>query len=255
MPLDSSTAGGNSVDVGDIGTLRALTFDVGGTVFDWHHSLRDEVSALAARQRAHVDAAAFVNQWRRRMFELLAGVRSGDIPWMNADQLHRMAIDDVAADHPTFDLSTQRRDELTVAWHRLRVWPDVPAALERLRTRFTVVVLTVLSWSLVVDSSKAAGLGWDGILSCEFLGRYKPDPEAYLAAVRLLGVAPGQAMMVAAHPWDLRAAAAAGLRTAYVPRPHEWGDGQPSPSAATEDTFDITATDFPDLARQLVDEA
>lgn len=240
--------------MGGIGTVRALTFDVGGTVFDWHHTLRDEVTRFASQQGAHVDAAAFVNQWRWRMFELLAEVRSGELPWMNADQLHRMAIDDVAADHPALDVSPEQRDELTAAWHRLAVWPDVPAALERLRTRFTVVVLTVLSWSLVVDSSKAAGLGWDGILSCEFLGHYKPDPEAYLAGVRLLGVAPGEAMMVAAHPSDLRAAAAAGLRTAYVPRPNEWGGEQRLPGPVSEDVFDITSTDFADLTRQLVDE-
>lgn len=233
--------------------VRALAFDVGGTVFDWHHTLRDEVARTAARQGAQVDAAEFVNQWRRRMFELLGQVRSGDLPWMNADQLHRLAIDDIAADHPSLPLSAERRDELTGAWHRLRAWPDVPAAVQRLRTRFTVVVVTVLSWSLVVDSSKAAGLGWDGILSCEFLGHYKPDPEAYLAAVRLLGVAPEEAMMVAAHTWDLRAAAAAGLRTAYVPRPDEWGEGHASPVPTDEDGFDVTAADFPDLARQLVD--
>ena len=235
----------------DLDRVRALTFDVGGTVFDWHHTLRDEVAGMAAAVGGEVDAARFVNDWRRRMFRLLQAVRSGERPWMNADELHRLALDDLADAHPGLALTPAQRDELTRAWHRLRPWPDAPAAIERLRGRFTVVVLTVLSWSLVVDSSKAAGIGWDGVLSCEFLGHYKPDPEAYLTGLRLLGVAPEEAMMVAAHPSDLRAAAAAGLRTAYVARPEEWGpDGRPGTEPG-DGEFDVAAADFPHLVRSL----
>ena len=89
-----------------------------------------------------------------------------------------------------------------------------------------MVVLTVMSTAIAIDSSKHNGIEWDGIISCEFLGHYKPDREAYLGGLRLLGVEPGQAMMCAAHHGDLRAAMAAGLRSAYVPRPGESGDGE-----------------------------
>lgn len=130
------------------------------------------------------------------MFELLGQVRNGELPWMNADELHRRALDDMVEKYPTLDLTPDERDELNHVWHRLRVWQDAPQALERLRSRYTVVVLTILSWAIVVDSSKRAGIIWDGILSCEFLGHYKPDPEAYHAGVRLLGIAPHEAMMV-----------------------------------------------------------
>ena len=124
-------------------------------------------------------------------------------------------------------------------------------SLERLRSRYTVVVLTVLSWSLVVDSSKRGGLSWDGVLSCEFLGHYKPDPEAYLAGVTMLGLDPRQVMMVAAHPWDLRSAAAVGMRTAYVPRPGERGERTDADLGAMPE-FDLSVRDFTDLAGQLV---
>lgn len=239
----------------DPGTIRALTFDVGGTVFDWHHGIRDEVNSLAAERGIQVDAARFANEWRREMFVQLARVRSGELPWMNADELHRRALDVVAPNHAALELSAADRDALTMAWHRLKAWPDFPAVLPRLRTRYTTTVLTVLSFAIVVDCSKHNGLLWDGITSCEVFDHYKPDREAYLRGVKLLGVRPEEAMMVACHPGDLRAAAAAGLRTAYVPRPQESGD-QPAAGvfAATGDAdlaFDIMAADFPDLARQL----
>ena len=235
----------------DLTQIRALSFDVGGTVFDWHSTIRDEVTTLATASGATVDAPLFANTWRRKMFELLAKVRRDELPWMNADALHRMALDEMAPDQPSFKLTPGQADELNRVWHRLRVWPDFPPALERLRSRYTVIVLTVLSWSIVVDSSKETSLSWDGVLSCEFLGHYKPDREAYLAGVRMLGLQPEQVMMVAAHPGDLRAAAAAGLRTAYTPRPDERGEGSGPPPEATA-RFDVNARDFTDLAELLL---
>ncbi len=235
----------------DLSTIKALTFDVGGTIFDWHHTIRDEVERLAQERGVEMDCASFTNNWRWRMFELLGQVRSGELPWMNADDLHRRALDDMVVKYPILDLTIAERDALNQVWHRLRVWTDAPQAIEQLRSRYTVVVLTILSWALVVDSSKTAGITWDGILSCEFLGHYKPDPEAYQAGVQLLGIAPHEAMMVAAHPGDLRAAKAAGLHTAYVTRPGERGEGN-DPDLSPQPDFDVNATDFHDLTRKLV---
>ena len=234
----------------DLNTIKALTFDVGGTIFDWHHTIRKEIERLAQAHGVAIDCADFTNNWRWRMFELLGQVRRGDLPWMNADDLHRRALDDMVAKYPALNLTTAERDALNLVWHRLRVWQDAHQALERLRTRYTVVVLTILSWAIVVDSSKRAGVTWDGILSCEFLGHYKPDAAAYHAGVRLLGIEPHEAMMVAAHPGDLRAAKAAGLYTAFVPRPGERGEGN-DPDLSPQPDFDVNATDFDDLARQL----
>lgn len=240
----------------DLSQIRALTFDVGGTVFDWHHGIRDEVSRLASERGVEVDAPQFANDWRREMFMQLGQVRSGDLPWMNADALHRRALDVVAPNHAALGLSDTDKDELNTVWHRLEAWPDFPEVLPRLRSRYTTTVLTVLSFAIVVDNSKHNGLSWDAITSCEVFNHYKPDAEAYHAGVKLLGVAPSEAMMVACHPGDLRAAAAAGLHTAYVPRPTESGDdGGPDffsgSGSADESEFDVMATDFPDLADKL----
>ena len=235
----------------DLSSIKALTFDVGGTVFDWHSTIRDEVRRIATEREVEVDAAQFANDWRRGMFANLTKVRSGELPWMNADEMHRRALDDIATKHPALELSSAQRDELNMIWHRLNFWKDAPDAIEELRSRYTVVVLTILSWSLVVDSSKNAGIGWDGIISCEFLGHYKPDAAAYHAGVKLLGVEPHEAMMVAAHHGDLRAAMAAGLHSAYVPRPGEQGEGNDGDLSPQPD-FDVNGADFPDLAKKLL---
>ena len=234
----------------DLSQIKALTFDVGGTVFDWRGTIEDEVSQFAQQQGADLDVSRFATDWRRGMFAMLAGVRSRELPWMNADELHRRVLDDVLADHTALTLSESERDDLNEVWHRLRAWPDAPAAIERLRSRYTVVVLTVLSWSIVVDCSKHNGIDWDGILSCEFLGDYKPDAPAYHAGVRLLRLEPSQAMMVAAHPGDLGAAMAAGLRSAFV---HREGETHVLSSPAGEpEEYDVSARDFPELADLLL---
>ena len=176
---------------------------------------------MAAEQNADVDVAQFATDWRAWMFQMLARVRSGELPWMNADQIHRRVLDDVLDKHSALSLSKSERDNLNDVWHRLSSWPDAADAIQRLRGRYTTVVLTVLSWSIVVDCSKHNAIDWDGILSCEFLGHYKTDAEAYLTALRLLRAEPSQAMMVAAHTGDLRGAKAAGLHTAYVHREGE----------------------------------
>ena len=198
----------------DLSNIKALTWDVGGTVFDWRGGIQKEVRRLAAERNADVDVTQFATDWRSWMFERLALVRSGDLPWMNADQIHRQVLDDVLEKHSALTLNDSERDDLNEVWHRLDAWSDAADAIRRIRERYTTVVLTVLSWSIVVDCSKHNGIDWDGILSCEFLGHYKTDPEAYLTALELLRTAPEQAMMVAAHKNDLRGARAAGLHTA-----------------------------------------
>jgi 2-haloacid dehalogenase len=189
--------------------------------------------------------------WRSEMFEILDQVQKGEIRRMNADEMHRRALDDLMMKYSELALSTRELDELNLVWHRMPVWSEFPAALTRLKAHYRVVVLTILSFAIVVDSSKFNGITWDGIISCEFLTHYKPDAEAYLAACRLLGLPPKQVMMVAAHPLDLKAAGAAGLRTGFVEskltEPHR-------PGLHTElipEAYDYYAKNFTELADQL----
>ena len=227
---------------------KAIAFDVGGTVFDWHGT----VAPVVAEALPGVNARDFTNDWRRTMFMLLAQVRAGSLPHMNSDTLHRLALDHVMPRFPEAFLNEREKDELAAAWHVLKAWPDAPAAIERLRSRYTVIVLTVLSWRSVVASSKAAGISWDGILSCEFLPAYKPEKQAYLAAPRLVGCAPHETIMAACHaPQDLAPAMDAGLAAAYVDRPDEYGTRR-EPALPGKQQYVCEALDDESFAEQLV---
>jgi 2-haloacid dehalogenase len=230
--------------------IKVLTFDVGGTVFDWHTVVSHAVADLATDKGVDIDASAFAVGWRELFFDTLVQVRSGALRHMNADGIHRLTLEEVSPRFPQLALNDEEMDRLTDVWHRLAAWPDANPAIQRLRAGYTVVVLTVLSFGIVVDSSKFAGISWDGIISCEFLPHYKPDLEAYLDGLELLGVEPHEAMMVAAHQWDLKAAREAGLATAYVPRPLERGEGTRYEASLPD--VDVNALDFTELADRLL---
>lgn len=233
--------------------IRALTFDVFGTVVDWRSSVIAEGEALGARlglQAHQTDWPALADAWRKRYFASMARVARGELAWDTIDALHRRELDALL---PAFGLQAvgeADRAQFNTVWHRLAPWPDTVAGLTRLKQGFTITTLSNGNLSLLVAMAKHAGLPWDAVLSAEMFGRFKPDPAVYLGAAKLLGLDPGQVMMVATHPFDLVAAQRAGLKTAYVPRHHEYGPGgrmEPVGDAV----FDITAADFNDLARQL----
>lgn len=168
---------------------------------------------------------------------------------MVLDVLHREALDDVLAAHGV-DLTAAQRDDLNLVWHRLDPWPDTVAGLERLKQRFIIAPVSNGNIALLVDMARHAGLPWDAILGAELARAYKPQPEAYLRSAEALGIAPGEAMMVAAHNGDLIAAARLGLMTAFVPRPTEHGPGQTS-DLEPEAGYDVVAEDFLALANAL----
>ena len=229
--------------------VKGLFFDVGGTVFDWKNTAREKIHELADKEGQDIDSEAFANDWRGEMFKIHTQVRHGNLPWMNADDMHLRALENLTATYPL--LGTIDRTALVKStWHHLKAFAGAPEAINRLRTKYTVVVLTILSWESIVSSSKAAKVQWDGILSCEFLGYYKPSLQAYLKGARLLGLKPAEAMMVAAHEGDLAAAQAAGMRTAYVNVPEEdnVSEGFEQPS---EIHFDVEAKDFEALCEKL----
>ena len=162
-----------------------------------------------------------------------------------------MVLDDVLESHDTLQLSSDERDELNSAWHRLNTWPDAVDAIQKLRGSYSVNVLTVLSYSIAVDSSKFNQLSWDGILSCEFLERYKTDARAYQQAAELLRLEPPEVMMVAAHTGDLMGAKTAGLKTAYVYQDDWMTERSIREPVHDLDNFDISAKDFNELVEKL----
>lgn len=232
------------------GRIRALTFDVFGTVVDWRGSIIREGQILSAQKGLDVDWAEFADRWRGGYGPAMGRVRSGELPWTKIDDLHRLILDELIPEFGLEGLSAAERDDLNRVWHRLMPWPDTVAGLNRLKSRYVITTLSNGNVSLLTHMAKNAGLPWDAILSAELAQHYKPDPEAYLKAAELLSLEPDQVLMVAAHPSDLRAAARAGLHTAYVIRPLERGPGR-EVDRNPEGDFDYTANDFLDLATQL----
>lgn len=233
--------------------LKALVFDVFGTVVDWRASVAAEVEAVAKRRGVSFDPVAFADAWRGQYGPSMDRVRRGELPWTTLDRLHRMSLDVLLPQFKLTGLTEAETVALNKAWHRLRPWPDSVVGLTRLKTQFIVAPLSNGNIALMTDLAKFAGLPWDCILGAELARHYKPDPEVYRSAAEFLDLRRDEVMMVAAHFGDLKAAKAEGLRTAFVARPDEYGHEPTSrkPDLVPTDTYDITARDFNDLATQL----
>jgi len=234
----------------DPGTIKALTFDVFGTVVDWRNGIAEDGRAFGAGHGIEADWVAFADAWRARYQPAMAEVREGRRPWTILDVLHRENLDAVLAAMNIDGIDEAARDDLNRAWHRLPPWPDVVAGLTRMKRRFILGTLSNGNVALMVNLAKNSGLPWDVILGAEVAGHYKPDPESYRATARLLGLPPEACVLVAAHNSDLLAASREGFRTAFVKRPTEHGPAQTTDLAPNHD-FDFVAEDFLDLAKQL----
>src|SRR5439155_6303637 len=231
--------------------VKALTFDVFGTVVDWRGSITREGEALARSKNIHgVDWAKFADAWRALYQPMMQEVRSGRRPWTKLDDLHRMNLDRVLRDFSITGLSEPEIDHLNRVWHRLDPWPDVVAGLTRLKRKYILATLSNGNVALMVNMAKRAGLPWDVILGAEPTRHYKPHPQAYLGTAEFLGIKPEELMLCAAHNGDLKAAQAIGLKTAFVPRPTEYGPGQ-TKDVKAEGNWDVVAKDFVDLATQM----
>ena len=230
--------------------VKALLFDVFGTVVDWRAGVSRDVATLAARYGASLDPGRFADQWRAEYRPAMDLVRSGQLPWTRLDDLHRRTLDRLAPGAGLGGLTEAELGWLATCWHRLDPWPDAVPGLERLRRGYIVTAFSNGNVALLVNMARRAGLPWDFIASAELFRHYKPDPQTYLGAAGLLSLAPAEVMLVAAHNDDLRAAAALGLRTAFVRRPGELGPGHERDLRPSGD-YSCVAADFLDLATQL----
>ncbi len=233
-----------------IDTVKALAFDVFGTVVDWRTGIIEEGRSLGRRKAIEADWTAFADAWRGRYQPSMSRVRNGEVPWTNLDSLHRASLDGLLEEFGIGQLDEQKKDELNRAWHRLQPWPDSVEGLTRLKRKYILATLSNGNVALLVGMARNAGLPWDAILGAEVARHYKPQPKAYLATAQLLGLAPHECMMVAAHNGDLVAAGALGFRTAFVGRPTEHGPDQQTDLEA-EHEFDVVGESFIDLANQL----
>jgi 2-haloacid dehalogenase len=238
------------MDKAALAAVKALTFDVFGTVVDWRTSITEEGRALGRRKGIDADWVAFADAWRGKYQPSLTRVRDGRAPWTKLDDLHRASLDELLEEFGIAGLTEEEIVHLNLAWHRLRPWPDSVDGLLRLKKKYILATLSNGNVALMVNMAKNAGLPWDAILGAEVARHYKPQPQCYLTCAELLDLAPEQCMMVAAHNSDLVAAGALGFRSAFVARPTEYGPDQTTDLRAEHD-FDVVAGSFLDLADKL----
>ena len=231
--------------------LKALCFDVFGTVVDWRGSLIAQARELGARKGISGDWERLVDEWRAGYQPAMQRVRSGAVPWTHLDALHRQTLDRLLGELGIAGLDEADKEWLNLGWHRLNGWPDAAPGLTRLKRKYVIATLSNGNVRLLVEMGKYAGLPWDTILSAELVHHYKPDPETYRSAIEFLGMGdPTAVMMVAAHNGDLANAASHGMQTAFVARPQEYGPRQARDTKA-EHAFTVVARDFEDLATRL----
>lgn len=231
--------------------LKALVFDVFGTLVDWHGGIARDAEAALAPLGLRTDWDAFAQDWRAQYQPAMEEVRSGRIPFCKLDVLHRRNLDVVLQQRGWSQdrVPEAVRVNLNKAWHRLDAWPDVPPGLARLRSRFLLAPCSNGHFALMVALARRNGLVWDAITGAELARDYKPAPAVYQAAVSAFDLAPHQVLMVAAHSDDLAAAVATGLRTAFIARPDEHGPGRGELRASC--AVDVSAVSLLDLAQQL----
>jgi 2-haloacid dehalogenase len=234
----------------DLSDIRALAFDVFGTTVDWCSGVAHEAEALLAPKGYRLDWTAFANRWRSEYQPAMESVRSGKRGYVPMDTLHREMLEPALAEFGVNGLSDAEKDAFAYAWRRLDPWPDTVAGMLRLKMRFTLVACSNANIALAVAMAKRGGLPWDVILGSEFVKNYKPMPIIYDSVGEALHLKPSQIMMVACHVWDLDAAKARGLRTAFVARPMEYGPGK-SDKAPKDGAYDVAAESFVDLADKL----
>lgn len=228
--------------------IKALAFDTGGTVLDWHTGLVKAFQRLGAQRGISKDWHAMANDWRRRTMQGIVGQMH---PAFHMDDVHGRVLSQTLGHFGLDDCSAEEQAALLATWHQLDTWPDFAPALAALRQVLPVVSFTMLPVALVVAVSRRNGISWDAVFSCQMTGVYKPHLQAYETAVRWLNLQPSDVLMVACHNFDLNAAQTAGMRTAFVRRPLEWGpEGPPDPLPNRD--YDFVVDGFDELQRAVL---
>ena len=231
-------------------SVKALLFDVFGTVVDWRTCITAEFDRLAQNYDIHLEASRLADEWRAQYQPSMEAIRNGKRPFTRLDVLHAENLDHVLDGNDLAVFSEAERARLVKAWHRLEGWPDVSDGLQRLKKNFIIAPQSNGNISLLVNMAKAANLPWDVILGAEIVQTYKPRPEAYERACDALGLATTNCMMVAAHNDDLLAARNTGMKTAFILRDTEHGPHQ-TRDLKPESDWDICAKNFIELADKL----
>ncbi|KAG9219866.1 hypothetical protein CCMSSC00406_0009613 [Pleurotus cornucopiae] len=203
--------------------IQAFIFDVFGTVVDWRTTIVEELRVQGDRCGASaIDWDEFAGDWRSAFWVATNEIAAGGDGPRSIDALHRKLLDTMLESEKWADLGKLWDDEhrtiLTMAWHRLRAFPDSSKGLHALKKSKIIAVLSNGNMRSLIDLAKHSNLPWDAVLSTELFDTYKPNPKVYRGAAYHLSLEPSQCAMVAAHGFDVKSAASNGMKTVYVRR-------------------------------------
>jgi 2-haloacid dehalogenase len=236
----------------ELGNVKSLVFDTFGTVVDWRSSVIAEATTWGKAKGLNINWVDFTDHWRLGYRPAIDKVRKGEIPWTRLDDLHRMILDDLLKEYKIEGLSEEEKVNWAHVWRRLKPWPDSVEGLTRLKKKFIISPMSNGNVALMTNLAKFGGLPWDAILGSDLVQHYKPDREMYLSAPFYLDLKPEEVMICAAHTSDLEAARRYGLRTGFVYRPNEYGNGPVGiPNKAKPGDFDVVSVSIVDLAKQM----
>lgn len=236
----------------ELANVKALVFDTFGTVVDWRSSVIAEGKTWGKAKGLDINWVDFTDRWRLGYRPVMDKVRNGELPWVRLDTLHRMILEELLQEFKIEGLTEEEKVNWTHVWRRLKPWPDSVAGLTRLKANHVIAPLSNGNIALMTSLAKFAALPWDVILGAEIARHYKPDREVYVSAYDCLDLKPEQVMVCACHANDLRAARMYGLRTGFIYRPNEYGDGPVgTPDKAKPGDFDVVSASIIDLAQQM----
>jgi 2-haloacid dehalogenase len=236
----------------ELANVKALVFDTFGTVVDWRSSVIAEGIIWGKAKGLNIDWADFTDRWRMGYAPTMDKVRKGGLPWTMLDDLHRMILEDLLKEFKIEGLTEEEKGSWTHVWRRLKPWPDSVEGLTRLKKKYEIAPLSNGNIALMTNLAKFGGLPWDAILGSELVRHYKPDREVYVSAYQYLDLKPEEVMMCAAHARDLQAARGYGLRTGFIYRPNEFGNGHVGVAdKAKPGDFDVVSVSIVDLAQQM----
>ena len=232
--------------------IKACVFDIFGTVVDWRSSVIAEATHWGKAKGLNINWEEFTDGWRMGYRPTMDKVRKGEIPWTNLDDIHRLILDELLQHYKIEGLREEEKTHWSHVWRRLNPWPDSVEGLTRLKKKYILSPMSNGNIALMTHLAKFAGLPWDAVLGSDIVRHYKPDREMYLSAPFYLDLKPEEVLMCAAHFGDLKAAASCGLRTAFIYRPKEYGNGNVGvPDTAKPGDFDVVCESIVDLAQRL----
>jgi 2-haloacid dehalogenase len=221
-------------------SIKACMFDQYGTIVDMQSGLTEVAAPFLRKKGWSGNPNSFVTWWRRTHFEnsmIDALLHKEHTPYREIG--HRSLA--FVLDRAGIEYAMEEVRDLVAEIEKLQPFPEVPAALARLQTRYKLVVLSNGDPDMLEAAQRYHRLAFDRVISVAEAKSFKPHVATYTKAAELLDMHLHQVLFVANHAFDCVGAKSAGMRTAFI-------DRRRRPFGITPHQPDITVHSMSELA-------